>query len=71
MRDIQINPNLDALIKFGGSSKAPCLKISSHGISLTVVDHEDHRSQDKCQNIEINPKKKDCENHSQESEQEN
>ena len=70
MSDIQINSNLDALIKFGSSSKAPCLKISSHGISLTLVDHEDHLNQHKYQRIEVNPKEKDCENHSQKSEQE-
>ena len=68
MKDIQINSNLDAHRKFGSSIKAPCLKISSHGISLRVVDHEDHLNQRECQRIEINPKEKDCENHRTESE---
>ena len=40
MRDMQINSNLHKLIKFGNSSKALCLKISSHGISVTVFDHK-------------------------------
>ena len=40
--------NLGALTNFGGSSKAPSLKISSHRISLTVVNHEDHLNRDEC-----------------------
>ena len=56
MRDIQMNSKLDALTKFVTSIKAPCLKISSHGISLTVVDHKDDLNQHECQRIEINQK---------------
>ena len=39
--------NLGALAKFGGN-KPPSLKISSHGISLKVIDHEDHLNWDEC-----------------------
>ena len=42
MRYLQISSNLDAITKFRVSSKVSCLKISFHGISLKVVDHEDH-----------------------------
>ena len=30
------------------AAKAPSLKISSHGTSLTVVDHQDHFNRDEC-----------------------